>query len=83
MLFDGQATARTFDDFREGLNRRVQDKEPNWTTPEIRETLNRVNGVLASRKATVESMKATRALFMLDALSTAGQETGHRRWCRG
>jgi hypothetical protein len=74
MLFDGQATARTFDDFREGLNRRVQDKEPNWTTPEIRETLNRVNGVLASRKATVESMKATRALFMLDAMSTAAKK---------
>lgn len=73
MLFDGQATARTFDDFREGLNRRVQDKEPNWTTPEIRETLNRVNGVLASRKATVESMKATRALFMLDAMSSAAK----------
>ena len=74
MLFDGQATARTFDDFREGLNRRVQDKEPNWTTPEIRETLNRVNGVLASRKATVESMKATRALFVLDAMSTAAKK---------
>lgn len=74
MLFDGQATARTFDDFREGLNRRVQDKEPNWTTPEIRETLNRVNGVLASRKTTVESMKATRALFLLDAMSTAAKK---------
>jgi hypothetical protein len=69
MLFDGQATSRTFDDFREGLNRRVQDKEPNWTTPEIRETLNRVNGLLNSRKSTVESMKANRALFLLDSLS--------------
>lgn len=69
MLFDGQATSRTFDDFREGLNRRVQDKEPNWTTPEIKETLDRVNGLMASRKATVESMKATRALFMLDEMS--------------
>jgi hypothetical protein len=69
MLFDGQATSRTFDDFREGLNRRVQDKEPSWTTPEIQETLARVNGLMASRKATVESMKATRALFMLDAMT--------------
>lgn len=74
MLFDGQATARTFDDFREGINRRVQDKEPNWTTPEIKETLNRVNGVLASRKATVESMKAIRAVFMLDAMSPAAKK---------
>lgn len=74
MLFDGQATARTFDDFREGINRRVQDKEPNWTTPEIKETLNRVNGVLASRKATVDSMKAIRALFMLDSMSPAAKK---------
>ncbi len=69
MLFDGQATSRTFDDFREGLNRRVQDKEPNWTTPEINETLARVNGLMVSRKASVESMKANRALFMLDAMT--------------
>jgi hypothetical protein len=69
MLFDGQATSRTFDDFREGLNRRVQDKEPNWTTPEIKETLARVNDLLANRKLTVESMKANRALFMLDSMT--------------
>lgn len=74
MLFDGQATSRTFDDFREGLNRRVQDKEPNWTTPEIKETLARVNGLMASRKATVESMKAIRALIMLDAMSGAAKK---------
>jgi hypothetical protein len=74
MLFDGQATSRTFDDFREGLNRRVQDKEPNWTTPEIRETLDRVNGLLNSRKTTVESMKANRALFLLDSLSAPAKK---------
>lgn len=74
MLFDGQATSRTFDDFREGLNRRVGDKEPNWTTPEIKETLARVNGLLASRKAMVESMKATRALFLLDAMSAPAKK---------
>ena len=69
MLFDGQATSRTFDDFREGLNRRVQDKEPNWTTPEIKETLNRVNALLNGRKATVESMRANRAAQFLDTLT--------------
>lgn len=69
MFFDGQATSRTFDDFREGLNRRFGDKEPNWTTPEIKETLTRVNGVLASRKAMVDMMKGNRALFLLDSMS--------------
>lgn len=74
MLFDGQATSRTFDDFREGLNRRVQDKEPNWTTPEIKETLSRVNGLMASRKSTVEAMKAHRAQFLLDSMSGAAKK---------
>lgn len=74
MLFDGQATSRTFDDFREGLNRRVQDKEPNWSTPEMQETLNRVNGVLNSRKAAVESMKATRAAYMLEEMTNAAKK---------
>jgi hypothetical protein len=74
MLFDGQATARTFDDFREGLNRRVGDKEANWTTPEIKETLARVNGTLASRKSMVEEMKANRAMLLLDGMSAASKK---------
>ncbi|MGK8171065.1 hypothetical protein [Pseudomonas aeruginosa] len=71
MLFDGQATVRTFDAFREGLARRVGDKEPNWDTPEIQATLNRVNAVMSGRKAAVESMKASRAVFMLDNLTNS------------
>jgi len=74
MLFDGQATSRTFDDFREGLNRRVQDKEPNWTTPEMKETLARVNGLTTSRKAAVESMKAMRAVSFLEAMSVSSKK---------
>jgi hypothetical protein len=69
MLFDGQATARTFDDFHEGLYRRWSDKEPNWTTPEINETLNRVEGVLKARRDNVEAMKENRALYLLEQLS--------------
>ena len=69
MLFDGQATVRTFDAFREGLNRRFSDKEPSWDTPEIAETLSRVDAVMSSRKAMVELMRRNRALFMLENLS--------------
>ena len=71
MLFDGQATVRTFDAFREGLARRVGDKEPNWDTPEIQETLNRVNAVMTGRKAMVEYMKSNRSLFLLDNLTSS------------
>lgn len=74
MLFDGQATSRTFDDFRDGLNRRVADKEPNWTTPEIEETLTSFNGILDSRKSKVESMKASRALYFIDRLSASAKK---------
>lgn len=69
MLFDGQATVRTFDAFREGLARRVGDREPNWDTPEIKETLDRVNAVMNGRKEMVERMKENRALFLLDNLT--------------
>lgn len=74
MLFDGQATSRTFDEFQEGLNRRVSDNEPNWTTPEIKETLSRVNSLVASRKTTVEAMKANRTMFLLDSLSNPAKK---------
>lgn len=69
ILFDGQATSRTFDDFREGLNRRVQDKEPNWTTPEIRATLNEATGLFNKRKENVDSMKNNRASFLLESVT--------------
>jgi hypothetical protein len=69
MLFDGQATARTFDEFREGLERRFKDKEPGWTSPEITETLTRVDGLVAKRKALVERMRVNRAEHFLSKLS--------------
>ena len=73
MLFDGQATSRTFDDFREGLNRRVNE-DAHWSTPEIQETLARVNGLLNSRKTTVEAMRANRAAFLVDNLSSQAKK---------
>ena len=60
MLFDGQATARTFDDFREGLTRRVKDNEPGWTSPEITQALAVENGRLAKRNELVEGMRVNR-----------------------
>lgn len=74
MLFDGQATARTFDDFREGLDRRVKDKEPGWTTPEMTQTLSRVEGVVNSRYQAVLAMKESRATYMLDSLSAPAKK---------
>lgn len=71
MLFDGQATVRTFDAFREGLARRVGDREPSWDTPEIRATLDQVNAVMTGRKSAVEEMKASRSLLMLDNLASS------------
>lgn len=69
MLFDGQATARTFDEFREGLERRNKDKEPGWTSPEITETLTRVDGLVTKRKTLVKGMRINRASHFLSNLS--------------
>lgn len=70
MLFDGQATARTFDDFKDGLERRVKEKERGWTSPEILETLRRVEGLLSKRREKVDEMKETRAKYFLSRLSS-------------
>jgi hypothetical protein len=65
MLFDGQATARTFDDFREGLNRRMKENEPGWTSPEIAQALAVENGRLAKRNQFVDEMRVNRAKYFL------------------
>lgn len=70
MLFDGQATARTFDEFRAGLDRRIKDGEEGWTSPEIVQTLARENGIMAKRDAMVEAMRANRAKNYLGSLSS-------------
>ncbi|QKF49336.1 DNA sulfur modification protein DndB [Pseudomonas graminis] len=69
MLFDGQATSRTFDDFSEGLKRRVVDAEPGWTSPGIKATLKRVEGTINGRSEMVQSMKEQRAALFLSHLS--------------
>lgn len=74
MLFDGQATARTFDAFNEGLSRRYGDKEKNWCTPEIKVTLERVQGTLNGRKESVKSMRATRAANYLEQLNAEAKK---------
>jgi hypothetical protein len=61
MLFDGQATARTFDDFREGLTRRIKDPESGWSSPEIAQALAVENGRLSKRNQLVEEMRVNRA----------------------
>ncbi|MRD49365.1 hypothetical protein GHT07_18980 [Caenimonas koreensis DSM 17982] len=71
ILFDGEGTARTFDEFREGLDRRFKDKEPGWTSPAIVETLTRVEGLVKKRRELIGEMRAKRAAHLLEALSTA------------
>lgn len=74
MLFDGQSTSRTFDEFQDGLKRRVDENEPGWSTPEIKETLSRANDVLAGRKKAVLEMKENRAKAILDTLSSSAKK---------
>jgi hypothetical protein len=68
ILFDGQATARTFDDFREGLKRRYKEKEDGWSSPAINETLNRAEGLVRKRGELLGEMAAKRAMHLLQAI---------------
>jgi hypothetical protein len=71
ILFDGEGTARTFDEFREGLDRRFRDKEPGWTSPAITETLTRVEGLVKKRRELIDEMRAKRASHLLSSLPHA------------
>jgi hypothetical protein len=68
ILFDGEGTARTFDEFREGLDRRYREKEPGWTTPAIVETLTRVEGLVKKRRELIAEMRGKRASHLLTAM---------------
>jgi hypothetical protein len=72
MLFDGQSTARTFEKFHDGLGRRIS--EPEWNTPEIRQTYDSTTGVLNSRKQAVSDLRELRAKNLLEGLSPAGKK---------
>lgn len=71
ILFDGEGTARTFDEFREGLDRRFRDKEVGWTSPAITETLTRVDGLVKKRRELISEMRGRRALQLLGAVPNA------------
>jgi hypothetical protein len=68
ILFDGEGTARTFDEFRDGLDRRYRDKEAGWTSPAIVETLARVEGLVKKRQELISEMRARRAVQLLGSI---------------
>jgi hypothetical protein len=72
MLFDGQSTARTFEEFHDGLERRIS--EPEWNTPEIKQTLINTSGVLNARKKAVSDLKELRAKYLLDGLVSSSKK---------
>lgn len=71
ILFDGEGTARTFDEFREGLERRVSLKEDGWTSPAIVETLKRVDGLMKKKAELISEMRGRRGINLLSNMSPA------------
>lgn len=68
MLFDGQATSRTFDEFREGLDRRNKEHEKGWTTPAIDAVRRKLEGTANARETLIQSMRAERCMQLLKGL---------------
>lgn len=71
MLFHGESTARTFEEFHDGLERRIS--EPEWNTPEIKQTLDETTAVLNARKKAVGELKELRAKYLLNELPTSAK----------
>ncbi|MCU4337078.1 DNA sulfur modification protein DndB [Acinetobacter dispersus] len=66
VLFDGQAARRIFDDFISGIERRVNDEDVEWNTPEIKDVLNRSKGVINKRNDYIAQMGRVRASFLFE-----------------
>jgi len=72
ILFDGEGTARTFDEFREGLERRYDEKEAGWVSPAIKESLDRNKGLVRKRGELIQEMRARRGFNLLEVMGGPG-----------
>lgn len=60
MLFDGQGTSRTFEDFEFNLSQKMKDDPAEWDAPEIEATRLTIDTLNEQRKGVIRSLKDKR-----------------------
>lgn len=61
MLFDGQGTSRTFDEFEYNLSQKIKDDPSEWESPEIEATRNTIDALNEQRKSVIKALKDKRS----------------------
>jgi hypothetical protein len=70
LLFDGQASSRTFGEFRKRLDVKIGD-DPTWQTPELKEIRNEVDAQLTEYQEEVTRLRSERSRMFLEELHGA------------
>jgi hypothetical protein len=68
MLFDGQGTARTFEDFEFNLSQKMKDDPSEWHSPEIEATRETIDQLNEQRKDVIQQLKARRSEHFYETL---------------
>lgn len=68
MLFDGQGTSRTFEDFESNLSQKMKDDPSEWESPEIEATRNTIDTLNEQRKGVIKALKDKRAVYFYENL---------------
>ncbi|WP_324288926.1 hypothetical protein [Pseudomonas sp. SL4(2022)] len=68
MLFDGQGTSRTFEDFESNLSQKIKDDPSDWDAPEIEATRNTIDALNEQRKSVIKTLKDKRSVIFYDGL---------------
>jgi hypothetical protein len=70
MLFDGQGTSRTFEDFESNLSQKMKDDPSEWDAPEIEATRNTIDTLNEQRKGVVKALKDKRSTNFYENLKS-------------
>lgn len=70
MLFDGQGTSRTFEDFESNLSQKMKDDPSEWDAPEIEATRNTIDTLNEQRKGVIKALKDKRSTNFYENLKS-------------
>ncbi|KPX43412.1 Uncharacterized protein ALO68_04085 [Pseudomonas syringae pv. helianthi] len=75
MLFDGQGTSRTFEDFESNLSQKMKDNPSEWEAPEIEATRNTIDTLNEQRKGVIKALKDKRSTNFYENLKSGDFKT--------
>lgn len=75
MLFDGQGTSRTFEDFESNLSQKMKDDPSEWESPEIEATRSTIDTLNEQKKGVIKALKDKRSTNFYENLKSGDFKT--------